>query len=215
MEDPLAGLFEHLTDADRRAAVWCACVCARTALHLAPPGAPAHAIETAEAWIRGEASEADCRHAATHALDLDVAASSVAAAVLDPAACYTAAHAAATSVAHATLGLAAPPRQLERARRAQLRRLAHTVETTRWPRTVPTGSQLQRSPEAIQVAWDQARTHPPTEPDLSIEALIDARARAAAWGLDWHDPVQRAVAEQPSDSADVRRLLGVAPDPFS
>ena len=54
---------------DRKAAVKAACACARTALQYLPPGEdrPLRAIETAEAWTRGEATEDQCREAASAA----------------------------------------------------------------------------------------------------------------------------------------------------
>ena len=55
--------------ADRKAIVLAACACARTALPHIPPGEdrPRIAIETTEAWARGDATLADVRAAANAA----------------------------------------------------------------------------------------------------------------------------------------------------
>lgn len=75
---------------DRRLVVLAACACARTALRFAPEDEhrPRRAIETAEAWARGKATEQDLRDAAVSAY-----ASASAAAEADGAA-YAAAYAA-------------------------------------------------------------------------------------------------------------------------
>ena len=55
--------------ADRKLVVLAACACARTTLHLVPKGEerPRLAIETAEAWTRGEATIDEVRDATTRA----------------------------------------------------------------------------------------------------------------------------------------------------
>lgn len=59
-------VLRALTLLDRRLGVWCACAVARTALRYVHEynHRPRVAIETAERWVRGEATAEDCRAAA-------------------------------------------------------------------------------------------------------------------------------------------------------
>lgn len=61
----LAGALMACGHLDRRVIVLCACASARTALRYVPAGEerPLRAIETAEAWCRGEATIEDVRTA--------------------------------------------------------------------------------------------------------------------------------------------------------
>ncbi len=96
--------------ADRRTLVLAACACARDALRFVPSGEtrPLAAIETAERWVRGEASIRDVRAAAAAAADARAAASSAAAAwAADAADAARAADAAASSAAAAWAAAAA------------------------------------------------------------------------------------------------------------
>ena len=90
-------------DIDRKKLVLAACACARTALKYVPVGEdrPRIAIETAEAWTRGEATIEQVRTAA-YAADAACAAADAAYAAAAHAA-YTAAYAA----AHAAYAAAA------------------------------------------------------------------------------------------------------------
>ena len=64
--DWLLWLARRLGTIDKRTSVTLACLFARQALHLVQEGGqrPRKAIETAEAWLRGEATVAECRAAA-------------------------------------------------------------------------------------------------------------------------------------------------------
>jgi len=85
-------------DVDRKLLVLAACACARTALRFVPRGEdrPRIAIETAEAWVRGEATIEQVRNAALAAL-----AAADAAAHAAYAAAYAAADAAANAASRA------------------------------------------------------------------------------------------------------------------
>ena len=107
-------LLRLLTYVDHNAAVLAACACARTALKYIPPGEdrPLKAIQTAEAWTRGEATEEQCREAASaaraaaaRAADAAWAAAHAASAAASAAA-YAAAYAAAAAAAHAAAAAA-------------------------------------------------------------------------------------------------------------
>ena len=84
---------------DRKTLVLCACACARTALQYVIEGEdrPRIAIETAEAWTRGEAAISDVRAAAAAAY----AAAAYAAYAAAAYAAYAAAYAAAARAAYA------------------------------------------------------------------------------------------------------------------
>lgn len=84
-------VLRAIAASDRRVGVWLACAVARTVLHLVPAGEdrPRIAIETAGRWVRGTATEQECRAAAAAA---DAAAYAyAAAAAYDAAAAYAAA----------------------------------------------------------------------------------------------------------------------------
>jgi hypothetical protein len=91
-------------DDSRKPLVLAACACARTALRHVPAGEmrPLRAIETAEAWCRGEASLEQVRAASTA-----YAAYYAAAAAAAAAAAYYAAAAAASAAANASTAYAA------------------------------------------------------------------------------------------------------------
>lgn len=94
---------------DRNLVVLAACACARTAIPYAPAGddRPRIAIETTEAWTRGDATLADVRAAAyaaaSSAAYASAAASSAAAAYAASSASAAAAYAAAQRKAHRTM----------------------------------------------------------------------------------------------------------------
>jgi hypothetical protein len=79
------------------------------------------------------------------------------------------------------------------------------VQTERWPLTTPAPDAVLAAPAAVQVAWDAVWD--PGAADHTMPALLEAHARAARLGLDWDDPVQRAVAERAVDEAAVAALL--------
>lgn len=88
--------------------------------------------------------------------------------------------------------------------------LLELVSTIRWPLILPDTIQLEAAPEPLQVAWDLIAADPRT--DHAIPTLIEAHARAQHLGLDWSDPVQRAIAERMTTEAgalpgQLRRLL--------
>jgi hypothetical protein len=92
-------------DASRRPLVAASCECDRLALHLVPRGEerPRLANETAEAWVRGEATLDQVRAAAT----ATAAYATAAYAATATAAYATAAYAATAAARAATLGLCA------------------------------------------------------------------------------------------------------------
>jgi len=98
---------------DRKTIVLAACACARTALKYVPAGEdrPRIAIETAEAWTRGEATMGQVRKAAHAATSAAYYAATDAAAdaayVATPAAYYAAADAAAHAAYYAATDAAA------------------------------------------------------------------------------------------------------------
>lgn len=69
--DQSARLLRDLWEIDRRAAVWGAARCVRAVLGLIDEREPSRSAElavvAAEAWVRGEAGEADCRRASDEA----------------------------------------------------------------------------------------------------------------------------------------------------
>ena len=238
-------LMRALARADRRAAVWCGCLCARTVLHLVPTNEarPQRVIEGAEAWVRGEVPEAWCREGNNDESALYCIWGSVRNAS-DNACCtalavwgddglsddpsYVAVMAAHSVLMHFhedLVGYTAWARTIYtdalddrdvgafdeshwRVARASRRHFAHLlsrVSAVRWPLTTPTPTQLHAAPYAVQVAWD-ASTDPSI--DHTVAELVEARARAARLGLDWNDPVQRAIAERADDEERVGRLLG-------
>jgi hypothetical protein len=94
-------------DEDRKPIVLAACACARLALQYVPKGElrPLHAIETAEAWCRGEATIEEVR-AARAAAYAAYAADAAYAAAADAADAYAAAAAAAYAAAAAAAAAA-------------------------------------------------------------------------------------------------------------
>lgn len=209
----------QLVAVDRRAAVLAACCCARAVLHLVPEGKQRlwEALEIAEAWVRGEASEADCRGACDAArsavrrisspllVEASTAANAAAGAIQLAAYVEGAAY-----TADAVLHLAAEARTLEHAdgwpesSAPHLEHLIGLVSSLPWPCTIPSQEQLQASPPSVQVAWDAVSG---TASELTMAGLVAAHERAGALGLDWNDPVQRAVAERAGDLARVGGLL--------
>ena len=187
-------------------------------LHLVPEeeDRPKRAIEIAEAWIRGEAGEADCSRTAeeaeeaSHALDVDEplhawaahAAAHPGEAVAHPLA--DAAHfvAEAARIAGETMMSLTHERS---AAPKHLAALLGLVSTERWPLTIPTPEQRAVAHGAVQVAWDFVSTDDRT--DHTMTALIEAHTRAARLSLEWSDPVQRAIAERTTDEGSVQRLL--------
>jgi hypothetical protein len=93
--------------ADRKQLVMAACECARLSLHHVPAGEdrPRKAIETAEAWCRGEASLEEVRAAADAAYAAAAAAYAAAAAAAADAAAADAAADAADAAADARMGI--------------------------------------------------------------------------------------------------------------
>lgn len=95
------GMLRVIARSSRRISVWLACASARTVLRYVPVGEdrPRIAIETAERWVRGEASERECGVAANNARDAEeVLRGTVGNSSANRAAC------AAASAAEATLG---------------------------------------------------------------------------------------------------------------
>ena len=80
-------------------------------------------------------------------------------------------------------------------------RLLTLVSDTRWPLALPTPASLRGAPPAAQVAWDRLCGR---EGDPTISALLSAHARAERLGLDWKDPIQRAIAERATDDEEER-----------
>jgi len=225
-------LLRDLVAADRRAAVWCAAQCARTALHLIPAveDRPRSAVETALAWARGHATREDCRRAeheaarARDGLSIDDPAKDAAAAASDAVAlCDPFAHrynqpaseqtiyvlVGSTVAAASAIARTIAPLDPQPAADHQLERLRDLVQAERWPLTMPSPEQLRAAPAAVQVAWDAVgdTLGDRAVVELTMLALVEAYARAERLGLDWDDPVQRAVAERTVDEAAVAALL--------
>ena len=97
--------------------------------------------------------------------------------------------------------------ELPAARAEALARLAALIGRERWALAAPSAAQVRAASPAVGVAWDWIASAGEAGGDLSIAALIEAHARAERLGLDWRDPVARAVAERASDEARVRDLL--------
>ena len=217
-------LLRQLAVIDQRAAVWCACQCARTVLHLLPAWAgqtsralsPPDAIDLAEDWAQGRVPQAACWDAADEfrrrALVLGAAPAALvvrAAAVADPddpdvaaeigGIVASAATAAASAIGRHAGEAASGPRHLVR--------LSALISAVDWPLTVPTPSQRLAAPPAAQVAWDLVAAD--ARSDHAIPALVRAHARAGRLHLDWADPAQRAVAERATDEETLRRVAEV------
>ena len=213
MSSEVEQLLRKLVEVDRRAAVWCACQCARTVLCLGPEKEERPrrvAIETAEAWVRREATEEDCKKAANAADDEDDDYAAYAAYAADTVSDSAASAASSAEAAvRSCAGQAASHTTGDDWQVARSRHLTHLlslVSAIRWPLIVPTASQLRTASGAVQVAWDALTTT--SGEDHTIPELIEARARAQRLGLDWDDPVQRAIAERAADEERVRELLG-------
>lgn len=82
--------------------------------------------------------------------------------------------------------------------------LLTAIGAQRWPMSIPTPAELSAAPAAVAVAWDSVSDD---RAEQSIDELLAARARAGRLGLDWSDPVQRAVAERATDEARLQGLL--------
>ena len=220
-EDP-EQLVRSLIAAEHRAAVWCACQCARTVLHLIPEDPrPGKAIETAEAWVRDEATREDCARAAEDVADAVTAADAAADATAESAVyavsqAVDAAYAAICAVTDADAAESAVYAVTTAAvfcvdpndatayyvNRAELHTLICAI---RWPLTTPAFEQLRAAPESIRVAWDLVANDNRTE--HLIPELLEAHARAERLGLEWADPVQRAIAERVGDEDRIRALF--------
>ena len=224
-------LLTQVLAADHRAGVWCAAQCARTALHDVPEGEdrPRVAIETAEAWVRGEATPAAAEAAAIAAEAAARRAASAAA--RHSGAAYAAAYAA--EAAHLPSDIVpdvydaydaydaaylvathADQAASENGHAGRFADLYGLVSAVRWPLTRHAPERLRGAPEAVRVAWDLVATDDRTA--HAIPELLAAHARAARLGLDWSDPVQRAVAERATDEAleaRVRAILQPREDP--
>jgi hypothetical protein len=124
---------------DRKVVVMAACACARTALQYVPAGEerPRKAIETAEAWCRGEATAQQVRAAATAtgaayayaAAAAAYTATATATADAAAAAAYAYAAAAAAAAYTATADAAAAAAAAAAARSQGLRDMADIVRT--------------------------------------------------------------------------------------
>lgn len=226
MDVSITDLAEQLAGADPMASIWGVCQLARAALPLlgGDQGHPQRAIEAAEAWLSGGATSGDCMDAARvlsehmrtlrggHRYRLRALQSASFAAF---AASWGPGHdrfvfavRGAAEGAHAALysygcehSSSEPPHVWQRAHAL----LPAVLRTQRWSRVRPTAAQLQRAPPAVAVAWD-AVAH--SRAEHTIGALLEARARAERLGLDWAEPVQRAVAEHARDEEQLRVLLG-------
>lgn len=90
--------------------------------------------------------------------------------------------------------------------------LGALVRAQRWPKTIPSVEDLEQTPfQAVAVSWDWLADT--SEIDLSIPELVEAHRRAVRLGLDWHDPLSRAVAERAVDEESIRALLGASIQP--
>jgi hypothetical protein len=209
-------LLRDLADTDERAAMWCACRCARTVLHLVPAGEerPRRAIEAAEEWVRGQRTRRRLRRVGYAAAiagaagqgDYAMAHSASCAAARAAAGAAGAVHSASTyadAVQYAVTA-ALDAARLARLEAPNMRQLLALVSAERWPRTVPAPEQLRAAPEAVQVAWDLVSD---ITDDIAVPELAEAHDRAERLGLDWGDPVQRAVAERADDEERVERVL--------
>lgn len=200
--------LSQLANIDQRAAMWCACKCARTVLHLVPEGEdrPRGAIEVAEEWVRGNATKRQLRRVAGRVGP-----------ATRPEGIYEAAHAAARAASHAAGdgdeftsfsagSVVDAVRHAVRLAGLDLPEHHHLalVSSERWPLTVPALEQLTIAPEVVQVAWDAVSDD---RTEHTIPELLESHARAIRLGLNWNDPVQRAVAERAFDEEKIRTLL--------
>ena len=212
-------LLRLLVSADRRAAVWCACRCARTVLHLVPEGEhrPKRAIERSEGWARGKTTAEACWDAGARATEVPSdwgapaglianAAFRIAADTISgtPDEAGEAIAEAVSSIANAT---GTGRRNMRQRSERHLEVLLELVSAERWPRIVPNADQIREAPEALRVAWDLVAQD--DHPDHTVPELVEAHARAERLDLDWSDPVQRAIAERAPDEVRIRQLLAV------
>ena len=216
MRSEVEVLLVKLAEVDPKSAMWCACQCVRTVLPLVPEGEdrPKRAVDTTEAWLRGdiphtavvaaaEAVEAASRQYETNTPPRIVVSGAYKVTQAERAA--DAAYCAATA-AYATTNpdnLYDPSDELTQ----RLSSLFELVSSLSWPLTAPTRDQLQRAPTSVQVSWDLV-----AEPRTvhTIPDLLRAHGRARDLALDWNDPVARAVAERTTDARleqRVRQLL--------
>jgi hypothetical protein len=73
-----------------------------------------------------------------------------------------------------------------------------------WPPTLPEAAQVRAALAPVQVAWDWASAT--VDPDR-VPERAEAYARARRLGLDWDDPMQRALAAWAPDDEDRLRVL--------
>jgi hypothetical protein len=208
-------LLRALAAADRPAAVAGACVCARSVSRwFGADPRPGVAIARAEGWIGAVVSVAACRTAgeAAHRAAFELYASGgraaanaahaagyAAGAVTDGGDAERAADAAGTAAGNAA------GRGWREAAAGHLELLAAQIGAMACAGTVPSPAEVLVAPVPAQVAWDWLSAQPP--PPLTVATLLEAHQRAARLGLDWADPVQRAVAERVDDEALARSLL--------
>lgn len=202
-------LLERLAQIDGRAAVWCACQCVRTVLHLVPDDEdrPRRAIEVAEAWAQGKITTAACRFAvgsarsAWRSVDrpprprwaFAIQASSLVAAP-------DRAHEVVRPVVHAA-GHDDQARDVEGVHE----RLVALIHAQHWPLEAPKHKLIRSASSAVAVAWDFLTSNGRIA--HTIPELVEAHARAQRLGLDWSNSVQRAIAERALDEGRVRELL--------
>ncbi len=219
--------LQDLVEIDFRAGVWATARCLRAGLSAPDGGAPpsdrvpsfAPAVEALEAWSRGtidatsldEAVQAAARDPGSHGDRIGDALcgaiAHLAGAIADPDA--QGARGCAAAVFLLGQGLARHEGTYTygdclRGTLAPLARLAPTVEAQRWPRRRPDPAQIEATPRAVQIAWDAVHH---ADGDHTIAELFAAHARAERLGLDWVDPVQRAVAERTTDEGQIAAIL--------
>lgn len=85
-----------------------------------------------------------------------------------------------------------------------LEQLHTLVSALPWPRTTPTAAQLHAAAPHLQVAWDAVCD---ASAERTMAQLLAAYDYAQALGLDWADPVQRAIAERIGEPERIRVLL--------
>lgn len=224
---------------DRCVAVWCAAQCARNVLHHVPAGEerPRLAIEAAERWAREPTEEnrkvahAAATNAATHAADAAYAyananANANAYAANAYAAAYAATNAAmaatnvVATVTHAAMAATNAVATATNAANAYANANAANahalidfdtlVRGVQWPLTVPTLAQVLDEPRpVVAVAWDQLFA---VVGEITVEQLIDAHNLCQSNGLDWNNPVHRAICERITKqrSLNMENLLTLA-----
>ena len=230
-------LLQKLAVVDERTAVFCASQCARTVLHLVPVGEdrPSAALEAAEAWARADRGRGEGGAVEKLARDASRAGgppTDPPGVYTHAGAARSAAHAAANVARAAARGRSSASRIVRAIRGTAHARACHAavglegvalttawhgtherhleallalVSTIRWPRTAPAPDQRNAAAPALQVAWDALR--PDLRTDHVVPDLLSAHDRASRLGLDWTDPVQRAIAERTTDEDHIRQLL--------